>query len=116
MMIGIVVSNSILIVDFARRMIEAGVSVDEAVVSAGLIRSRPVVMTALATTLGLLPMALGFGEGAEANIPLARAVIGGMVVSCVMTLLFVPILLSMTARNRDESVSPEPPPSTTHAV
>ncbi len=102
MMIGIVVSNSILIVDFARRMIDSGVSVDEAVVAAGLIRIRPIVMTALATILGLLPMALGFGEGAEANIPLARAVIGGMAVSCLMTLLFVPILHSVTARRRVE--------------
>jgi multidrug efflux pump subunit AcrB len=116
MMIGIVVSNSILIVDFARRMIEAGVSVDEAVVSAGLIRSRPVVMTALATMLGLLPMALGFGEGAEANIPLARAVVGGMAVSCVMTLLLVPILLSITARSRAETVSPEPPAPVPHGA
>ncbi|MBI3715298.1 MAG: efflux RND transporter permease subunit [Betaproteobacteria bacterium] len=57
-------------------------------------------MTALATSLGLLPMALGFGEGAEANIPLARAVIGGVTVSCLMTLLFVPILHSMAARRQ----------------
>ena len=116
MMIGIVVSNSILIVDFARRMIDLGVSVEEAVVSAGLIRTRPVVMTALATILGLAPMALGLGEGAEANIPLARAVIGGMAVSCVMTLLFVPILHSMTARKRAETETPEPTPSAPHAA
>ncbi len=103
MMIGIVVSNSILLVDFANRMLASGMSVDEAVMAAGRVRIRPIIMTALATSLGLLPMALGFGEGAEAKIPLARAVIGGMMVSSFMTLLFVPILYSMTARRQVES-------------
>ncbi|TAL11052.1 MAG: efflux RND transporter permease subunit [Nitrospirae bacterium] len=102
MMIGIVVSNSILIVDFANALMQNGIPVREAVVMAGRLRLRPIVMTALATILGLLPMALGFGEGAEANIPLARAVIGGMAVSCLMTLLFVPILHSVTARRQVE--------------
>jgi multidrug efflux pump subunit AcrB len=97
MMIGIVVSNSILVVDFASVLMRQGVPVQEAVVRAGRLRLRPVLMTALATCLGLLPMAVGFGEGAEANEPLARAVIGGVAVSCVMTLLVVPILLSMAA-------------------
>ena len=77
MMIGIVVSNSILLVDFANGLMRQGVPVREAVVQAGQLRLRPVLMTALATCLGLLPMAIGLGEGAEANIPLARAVIGG---------------------------------------
>jgi multidrug efflux pump subunit AcrB len=103
MMIGIVVSNSILIVDFANKLMRAGMPVQEAMVQAGRLRLRPIVMTALATILGLLPMALGFGEGAEANIPLARAVIGGMAVSCVMTLLFVPLLHSVTARRPVET-------------
>jgi len=98
MMIGIVVSNSILVVDFANALIQNGVPVQEAVVMAGRLRLRPVLMTALATCLGLLPMAVGFGEGAETNVPLARAVIGGVAVSCVMTLLVVPILHSMAAR------------------
>src|SRR6266581_1372685 len=98
MMIGIVVSNSILLVEFANALMQNGVPVQEAVVRAGRLRLRPVLMTALATCLGLLPMAVGFGEGAEANVPLARAVIGGVAVSCVMTLLVVPILHSMAAR------------------
>ena len=102
MMIGIVVSNSILIVDFANALMQDGIPAREAVVMAGRLRLRPIVMTALATILGLLPMALGFGEGAEANIPLARAVIGGMAVSCLMTLLFVPLLHSVTARRQGE--------------
>ena len=99
MMIGIVVSNSVLLVDFANRMHGSGLSVEEAVVQAGRIRMRPIIMTALAASLGLLPMALGLGEGAEANIPLARAVIGGLGVSTVMTLVFVPILY--TAMKKD---------------
>jgi len=103
MMIGIVVSNSILIVDFANKLMRDGMPVQDAMVQAGRLRLRPIVMTALATILGLLPMALGFGEGAEANIPLARAVIGGMAVSCVMTLLFVPLLHSVTARRPVET-------------
>jgi multidrug efflux pump subunit AcrB len=102
MMIGIVVSNSILIVEFANRLMRGGMPVREAMIQAGRLRLRPIVMTALATILGLLPMALGFGEGAEANIPLARAVIGGMAVSSVMTLLFVPLLHSVTARRQVE--------------
>src|SRR5207245_7718393 len=100
MMIGIVVSNSILLVDFANNRILEGVPVQEAVVQAGRLRLRPILMTALATSLGLLPMALGLGEGSEANMPLARAVIGGMVVSCFMTLIFVPILHSLAARGK----------------
>ena len=100
MMIGIVVSNSILLVDFANNRIREGVPVEEAVVQAGRLRLRPILMTALATSLGLLPMALGLGEGSEANMPLARAVIGGMVVSCMMTLIFVPILHSLAARGK----------------
>jgi multidrug efflux pump subunit AcrB len=101
MMIGIVVSNSILVVDFANNLIRDGMPVQQAVARAGRLRLRPVLMTALATSLGLLPMAIGLGEGAEANIPLARAVIGGMMVSCVMTLLFVPILHSVAARTKE---------------
>jgi multidrug efflux pump subunit AcrB len=103
MMIGIVVSNSILLVEFANRLMREGVSMQEAVVQAGQLRLRPIVMTALATILGLLPMALGLGEGAEANMPLARAVIGGMLVSCVMTLLFVPLLHTVAARRKGMS-------------
>ena len=101
MMIGIVVSNSVLLVDFANRMRGAGLSVEEAVVQAGRIRMRPIIMTALAASLGLLPMALGLGEGAEANIPLARAVIGGLGVSTVMTLVFVPILYTVMKKDSD---------------
>ena len=95
MMMGIVVSNSILLVDYANRMARSGMSVEEAVVEAGRQRLRPIIMTALATILGLLPLALGFGGGNETMVPLARAVVGGLMVSTLMTLLVVPVLHSM---------------------
>jgi multidrug efflux pump subunit AcrB len=95
MMMGIVVSNSILLVDYANRMARSGLSAEEAVVEAGRRRLRPIIMTALATILGLLPLALGFGEGNETMVPLARAVVGGLMVSTVMTLLVVPVLHSV---------------------
>lgn len=95
MMMGIVVSNSILLVDFANRMARSGASPEVAVMEAGRRRIRPIVMTALATILGLLPLALGFGEGNETMVPLARAVVGGLIVSTAMTLLVVPIIHTM---------------------
>jgi multidrug efflux pump subunit AcrB len=98
MMIGIVVSNSVLLVDFANRRLREGMPLEEAVVEAGRLRIRPILMTSLATVLGLLPMALGIGEGSETNMPLARAVIGGLLVSTVMTLLFVPVLHALARR------------------
>jgi multidrug efflux pump subunit AcrB len=92
MMMGIVVSNSILLVDFANRMVRHGATAEHAVLEAGRRRIRPILMTALATILGLLPLAMGFGEGNETMVPLARAVVGGLAVSTVMTLLVVPVM------------------------
>jgi len=96
MMIGIVVSNSVLLVDFANQRLKEDIPIEEAVVDAGRLRIRPILMTSLATVFGLAPMALGIGEGSEANIPLARAVIGGLLVSTFMTLLFIPVLHVLT--------------------
>lgn len=98
MMVGIVVSNSVLLVDFANRRLQEGMPLEEAVVEAGRLRIRPILMTSLATILGLAPMALGIGEGSETNMPLARAVIGGLTVSTFMTLLFVPVLHAIARR------------------
>ena len=98
MMIGIVVSNSVLLVDFANNRLREGMPLEEAVVEAGRLRIRPILMTSLATVIGLGPMALGIGEGSEANMPLARAVIGGLTVSTFMTLLFIPVLHSIARR------------------
>ncbi|HET9867545.1 MAG TPA: efflux RND transporter permease subunit, partial [Nitrospira sp.] len=100
MMMGIVVSNSILLVDFANRMVRAGATAERAVLEAGRRRIRPIVMTALATILGLLPLALGFGEGNETMVPLARAVVGGLAVSTLMTLLVVPVMHALVLSRR----------------
>jgi len=91
-MIGVVVSNGILLVDYANKMQEKGVPAHEAVLQAGRIRLRPILMTAIATILGMIPMATGLGEGSETNMPLARAVIGGLTVSTGLTLLLIPVL------------------------
>jgi multidrug efflux pump subunit AcrB len=98
MMIGIVVSNSVLLVDFANNRMQEGMPLEEAVVEAGRLRIRPILMTSLATVIGLAPMALGIGEGSETNMPLARAVIGGLTVSTFMTLLFIPVLHAIARR------------------
>jgi multidrug efflux pump subunit AcrB len=90
MMTGIVVSNSILIVDFTRRLRADGMPMRKAVGEACKVRLRPVLMTSLATILGLIPMALALGEGSESYAPLARAIIGGLTVSVVLTVFIVP--------------------------
>ena len=92
MMVGVVVSNAILLVDYINRLREEGVELKEAIVRAGRIRLRPILMTTLTTICGLIPMALGMGEGAEANASLAISVIGGLAVSTFLTLVFVPTL------------------------
>jgi len=101
MMVGIVVSNSILIVEFARRMREDGMPVREAVATAGRVRLRPILMTSLATIIGLMPMAIKLGTGSEAYAPLARAIIGGMSVSLLMTVFIVPAAYLLVYRNRE---------------
>jgi HAE1 family hydrophobic/amphiphilic exporter-1 len=101
MMVGIVVSNSILIVEFARHMHHGGTSLQQAVAEASRLRLRPILMTSLATLLGLIPMALKLGEGSEAYAPLARAIIGGLLVSVVVTVFLVPAAYLVVHR-RDE--------------
>ena len=101
MMVGIVVSNSILIVEFTRRLREEGTALADAVALACRIRLRPVLMTSLATIIGLLPMALKLGTGSEAYAPLARAIIGGLVVSLVTTVYIVPAAYLMVYRRTE---------------
>jgi multidrug efflux pump subunit AcrB len=108
MMMGIVVSNSILLVDYANRMVRAGATAEQAVFQAGTSRIRPILMTALATILGLLPLALGFGEGNETMVPLARSVVGGLTVSTIMTLLVVPVMHSVVLTSRVQVRSSTP--------
>lgn len=98
MCIGVATSNSILLVTFAASQMNDGKNSVEAAVSAGFTRLRPVLMTALAMIVGMIPMSLGIGEGAEQNAPLGRAVIGGLLVATVATLLFVPVIYSVIRR------------------
>lgn len=105
MMVGIVVSNGVLLLDFANVLRRRGRPLIEATIEAGRTRLRPILMTSIATMVGLLPMALGIGEGSETNLPLARAVIGGLCVSTAFTLFLVPALYTLLerfARRRDE--------------
>jgi multidrug efflux pump subunit AcrB len=98
MCMGVATANSILVVSFAReRLAELGDST-RAALEAGMTRFRPVLMTALAMVIGMLPMALGLGEGGEQNAPLGRAVIGGLIVATIATLMFVPVIFSIVHR------------------
>jgi len=94
MTMGVATANSILVVAFARQRQEAGVDALAAALEAGATRLRPVLMTALAMIIGMIPMALGWGEGAEQNAPLGRAVIGGLLFATVSTLFFVPVVFA----------------------
>jgi multidrug efflux pump subunit AcrB len=98
MMVGIVVSNGVLLVDFANVLRRRGKPLHEATVLAGRTRLRPILMTTIATITALIPMALGLGEGSETNLPLARAVIGGLMVSTFFTLFLVPSLYTVLDR------------------
>jgi len=98
MMVGIVLSNGILLLEFANVQMRMGRDRFEAVVEAGSVRLRPILMTTLTTLLGLLPMAIGIGEGSESNVPLARAVVGGLSVSTLLTLVLIPILITVLRR------------------
>ncbi len=89
-MVGIVVSNSILLVDFANERRRQGQELRRAAIESARIRMRPILMTALATVAGLMPIAMKLGEGSEASAPLARAAVGGLIVSTFLTLFLVP--------------------------
>ncbi len=95
MAMGIATANSILVVSFARERMRAGEDAAQAAITAGFTRLRPVLMTALAMIIGMVPMALGMGEGGEQNAPLGRAVIGGLALATVATLFFVPTVFAM---------------------
>jgi multidrug efflux pump subunit AcrB len=95
MMAGIVVSNGILLVDYTNRLRGRGMELHEAVILGGRTRLRPILMTTLCTILGLIPMAVGLGEGSESNAPMAITVIGGLSVSTLLTLVFIPTLYTI---------------------
>jgi multidrug efflux pump subunit AcrB len=112
MCIGIATANSILVVSFARESLAQGTEPLQAALDAGIGRFRPVLMTALAMVIGMLPMALGLGDGGEQNAPLGRAVIGGLLFGTMSTLLFVPVVFSAVhgwlKRREAHSASPAP--------
>ena len=104
-MVGIVVSNTVLLVDFAQNLrTQEGLSPDAAIRKAASIRVRPVIMTALAAFFALLPMALAMGRGSEANGPLGRSVIGGILAGLVTTLFVVPSLYSLVVKDHSSRV------------
>ncbi len=107
MSIGVATANSILLVTFANEVREAGKSAFDAALEAGRTRMRPVLMTAAAMIIGMLPMSLGLGEGGEQNAPLGRAVIGGLLVATLTTLLFVPVVYSMLRRRNPRRAGSE---------
>ena len=103
MSLGVATANSVLVVTFARNHLREGRDPLHAAWEAGVGRLRPVLMTALAMIIGMLPMALGFGEGGEQNAPLGRAVIGGLVIATFATLFFVPVVFSLLRRHESAS-------------
>ena len=107
MCMGVATANSILVISFAKEQMELGLSATEAALSAGFTRFRPVIMTALAMIIGVVPMALGLGDGGEQNAPLGRAVIGGLTLATLGTLTFVPAFFSLMHRNNPPS-QPQP--------
>jgi multidrug efflux pump subunit AcrB len=109
MCIGIATANSILVVSFARERLSSGSSPMQAALEAGVSRFRPVLMTALAMLIGMLPMATGMGDGGEQNAPLGRAVIGGLLIGTLATLIFVPVVFGSVhawLKKRQESPNP----------
>ncbi len=109
MCMGVATANSVLVISFAReRFAELGDPI-AAALEAGFVRIRPVMMTALAMIIGMLPMALGLGEGGEQNAPLGRAVIGGLIFATVATLMFVPVVFSMVHKKREDEAEAERP-------
>ncbi len=111
MCMGVATANSILMISFARERMDEGLHPIQAALEAGYTRMRPVIMTALAMIIGMLPMALGLGEGGEQNAPLGRAVIGGLLFATVATLFFVPVVFSIFHGRRVEREASASPTS-----
>jgi HAE1 family hydrophobic/amphiphilic exporter-1 len=116
MLAGIVVNQSIVLIDAVNQARERGLPKHEAIVEAGRLRLRPILITKLTTILGLLPMALGFGEGSEVRAPMAITVIGGVLLTTFLTLLVIPVVYSVLDRKtypqRDRAVLPAEAPAT----
>jgi multidrug efflux pump subunit AcrB len=109
MCMGVATANSVLVISFARERLDQGLNAVEAALEAGFVRFRPVLMTALAMIIGMLPLALGVGEGGEQNAPLGRAVIGGLLFATVATLAFVPVVFAMMHARDGKRPTPASP-------
>ena len=105
MSIGVATANSILMVTFANEKLAEGLDIRSAALEAGKTRLRPVVMTALAMIIGMIPMSLGWGEGGEQNAPLGRAVIGGLSMATLFTLFFVPVVFNTLRRQLERKTA-----------
>jgi multidrug efflux pump subunit AcrB len=116
MCMGVATANSVLMISFARERLDALGDAAAAALDAGFVRSRPVLMTALAMIIGMVPMSLGLGEGGEQNAPLGRAVIGGLVFATVTTLMFVPVVFSMVHDRPGKKSAPGPAAGEIHAA
>ena len=116
LLVGLVTKNGILLVEFANQRRAAGVSPKEAMHQAGLVRLRPILMTAFSTIAGILPIAIGFGAGAESRRPMGVAVVGGMLSSTFLTLLVIPVVYTvfsdLTARIGHRELQAAAPPVT----
>jgi multidrug efflux pump subunit AcrB len=106
MSIGVATANSVLVITFANERFEQCKDSFQAALEAGATRLRPVMMTAMAMIIGMIPMALGLGDGGEQNAPLGRAVIGGLLFATIATLFFVPIIFAMVRRTSEPSNAP----------
>ncbi len=120
-LVGIAVNNGVLLVEFANKQRKQGLNLRQAITTAAAIRFRPILMTFLATFLDLIPMAIGMGKGSEANIPLARAVVGGLLTSTCLTLFVVPIMYTLLLSDKHEEIDIEAeladlPPAPAHVA
>ncbi|MGL6351152.1 MAG: efflux RND transporter permease subunit, partial [Aeromonas sp.] len=109
MLMGLVTKNAILLVDFANQGRKAGQSVRDALLEAGQVRMRPIIMTTFAMVFGMLPLAMALGDGGELQAPMGRAIIGGVITSTILTLVVVPVIYSYLVRDKKPSAEPSPP-------
>jgi len=100
MLTGIVVNNAIVLVDYINRLRRRGLALTDAILTAGTVRMRPILMTTATTVLGLLPMSLGLGEGAEIRTPMALTVIAGLISSTILTLIVIPTVYKIVSRDK----------------
>ena len=107
MLMGLVTKNAILLVDFANHARKSGLAMADALLQAGLVRMRPIMMTTAAMIFGMMPLALALDEGGELQAPMGRAIIGGVITSTLLTLIVVPVLYSYLVRERKKPANVE---------